>query len=280
MSARTRRTVAAWLLLAIALTAAACGSSEEPIATIDWSHTRPLSGQVKDGAVQVAAPSIGGTFPLATVENPDVPSEGYAVIGEVRYEGVQGRAFLEMWSGFADGGRYFSRTLASEGPQGWLSGSSEWRGFELPFYLDGAPAPERLEIGIVLPGAGTVEVGRLELVPLGSGRGGWWSDRAGGFVGGIGGAVIGILGGLIGWLVARRKARAFTLGAMRFFVAFGVVLIGVGVAALATSQPYGVTYPIVLSGVILVVVFGALLPGARRAYADHELRRMRALDQS
>jgi hypothetical protein len=49
--------------------------------------------------------------------------------------------------------------------------------------------------------------------------------------------------------------------------------------AVATSQPYGVAYPILLMGVILVVVFGGLLPVAKRAYADHELRRIRALDQ-
>ena len=279
MSARMRRTVAAMCLVtALALTA--CGASDEPVTTIDWSKTEPLSGQVSDGTVRITSSASGGAFPLATVEEPDVPAEGYVVVGEVRYEGVVGRAFLEMWSEFSDGGRYFSRTLAAEGPQAWMSGSSDWRRFELPFFLEGGPAPERITVGVVLPGAGNVDLGRLELLPLGSAKGAWWSDRTGGLIGGIGGGLIGVLGALIGWLGSRRRARTLVLGAMKAGVALGVLLLATGVAALAASQPYGVTYPMLLSGGILVAVFGGLLPGTRRAYADHELRRMRALDQS
>lgn len=266
------------LVTALALTA--CASSDEPIASIDWSQTEPFSGHVSDGAVRITASTSGGAFPLATVEGPDVPEDGYAVVGEVRYEGVVGRAFLEMWSEFPDGGRYFSRTLDADGPRAWISGSSDWRRFELPFFLEGGPAPERITVGVVLPGAGNVDLGRLELLPLGSAEGAWWSDRTSGLIGGIGGGVIGILGGLIGWLGARRRARTLVLGAMKAGVVLGVLLLAAGMAALLTSQPYGVMYPMLLSGVILVAVFGGLLPGTRRAYADHELRRMRALDQS
>ncbi len=277
MNAKKRRALAVGLL-ALAVAGSGCGSAEEPITRIEWSRTEPLSGHVQDGAVRVSAPVTGATFPLATLEGPQVPSDGYAVLGEVRYESVSGRGFLEMWSEFADGGRYFSRTLASEGPQASLSGSSDWRAFELPFYLEGGPTPVRLDIAVVLPGSGTVEVGSLQLVPLGRARG-WWSERAGGLAGGVGGALIGIFGGLIGWLVSRRRARAFVLRAMSIAVAIGVVLLGVGVAGLIGSQPYAVVYPSLLSGAILVVVFGGLLPTVRRAYADHELRRMHALDQ-
>jgi hypothetical protein len=227
----------------------------------------------------VSAPASGGTFPLGTIEQPQVPADGYAVVGRIRYEGVEGQGFLEMWSEFADGSRYFSRTLAGEGPEALLSGSSGWRDFELPFFLDGAPPPRGLEIGVVLPGAGTVEVGPLDLVSLGAGDGAWWSDRTAGLAGGIAGSVIGIFGALIGWLVSRGRARSFTLGAMRAGVAFGVALLLLGAVAVAVSQPYAVVYPTLLSGVILVAVFGGLLPTARRAYAEHELRRMRALDQ-
>lgn len=265
---------------ALALGASACGRGGDPIATIDWSMTAPRSGQVRDGAVLVSAPASGGIFPLGTIENPEVPSDGYAVVGRVRYEGVEGHAYLEMWSVFADGERYFSRTLAERGPQARLSGTSAWRAFELPFHLDGAPTPEGLEIGIVLPGAGTVEVGSLELVSLAGAGGAWWSDRTAGLVGGIGGSLIGILGAVIGWLVSRGRARSFTLGAMKAGVGLGVVLLAIGALAVGVSQPYAVVYPMFLSGVILVAVFGGLLPTARRAYAEQELRRMRALDQA
>ena len=280
MSGRALKALLVAVLGGLAPLASACGGDAQPIARVDWrvSTGAAASGSVRDDALEVRASSAGAALPITVIEKPAVGGEGYAVRGNVQYDGVQGQGFLEMWSVFPDGSRYFSRTLAEQGPQGTLSGSSDWRPFELPFHLDGGPPPERLEIGIVLPGSGTVEIGPLELVSLDASQGAWWSDRAGGLVGGIVGSAIGVLGGILGWLVARRRARAFTLGAMKAAVAAGALLLGVGAVALATSQPYGVTYPILLAGVILVGVFGGLLPGARRAYADHELRRIRALD--
>jgi hypothetical protein len=185
-----------------------------------------------------------------------------------------------MWSEFGHGERYFSRTLAEEGPQASFTGSSDWRTFELPFLLEGGASPVRLEIDVVLPGAGTVELGPIEIVPLSGAAEAWWSDRAAGFVGGTLGAAIGIFGALIGWLVARRRARGFVLAAMKVCVMIGAMCIAVGLAALGMSQPYAVVYPLVLTGTILAVVFGGLFSGAKRAYADRELRRMRAMDQA
>jgi hypothetical protein len=210
----------------------------------------------------------------------DVAEEGYVVTGEVRYEGVQGQGFLEMWSVFAGGGRYFSRTMDPSGPMGILTGSSDWRAFALPFYLNGVAPPERLEINVVLPGTGTVSVrnlrlGGLETIP----HAGWWSDRTAGLVGGIAGGVIGIFGALTGWLVSRRRARNFTLAAMAIAAGFGVILLAAGAVALATSQPYGTWFPLLLTGSILAVVFGVNRPKAQRAYAEAELRRMQARDR-
>jgi len=280
MRAQARRAVVAVTLSGLALLGSACGGGAQPIARIDWREGGSAAGSISGDALAVQAASTGGVFPLTVIEDPGVGGEGYVVRGRVRYDGVEGQGFLEMWSVFPDGGRYYSRTLAEQGPQGRLSGSSDWRPFELPFHLDGGPPPERLEIGIVLPGSGTVEIGPLELVPLEASQGAWWSDRTGGLVGGIVGSAIGILGAILGWLVFRRRARTFTLGAMRSAVAAGALLLCVGAVAVATSQPYGVAYPILLAGVILVGVFGGSLRGAKRAYADHELRRIRALDQA
>lgn len=279
MNVSTHRTLAAASLIATALITSACEHESEPIATIDWSRTIPERGQVIDGAVRVTAPAEGGTFPLATVERPAVPADGYRISGEVRYEGVEGEAFLEMWSTFPDGERYFSRTQG-EGPQEPMSGASGWRPVELPFVLSGGQGPVRIAIDVVLPGAGTVDVGELEVLPLSSDGGAWWSERTAGLVGGIGGAFIGTLGGLIGWLSSRGRARAFVLGAMRAAVVIGVALLAVAGVAILSSQPYTVVYPIAMAGVILAVVFGGVLPGVQRSYAARELQRMRALDQS
>ncbi|HMP77745.1 MAG TPA: hypothetical protein PKE12_15725 [Kiritimatiellia bacterium] len=110
------------------------------------------------------------TESLAVMEKPDIQSARYAVVGEVAYQDVDGVAYLEMWNHFANGGAYFSRTLADSGPMGKLSGTSPKRAFLLPFQNEeGAPAPVRLEINVVLPGRGSVDVGPLRLIEY-SGR--------------------------------------------------------------------------------------------------------------
>jgi hypothetical protein len=218
---------------------------------VDWNQTAPLSGRVVDGAVEVTSSGTGGTFPLVAIDEPAIATDEYAVTGRIRYRGVAGVGFLEMWSVFPDGGRYFSRTLANDGPQARISGESGWRDLELPFYLNGSERPVRLELGLVLPGAGRVWIGPLELTSPGATSSAWWSDRMGGLLGGIGGSLLAIAGG--GLLVA-------------------------GAVALAMSQPYAVYFPLILGGIILVGVFGPGSRRARRAYEDVELRKMRAMD--
>jgi hypothetical protein len=257
------------------------GGGTGPLAEVRWDETPPASGRVVDGAVEITGSDVGGTFPLATIRAPEVSGDGYAIVGDIRYERVSEPAYLEMWSVFPDGGRYFSRTLGTEGPMAALVGDSGWRRFELPFYLEGATStPSHLELNAVLPSTGRVWVGPLRLVALGetSGSGAWWTDRTAGLVGGIGGAVVGILGGMIGTFASRGRARRLVLGTMVGLVALGAVLLVAGVVALVASQPYGVTGSLFIGGVVLVVVVGSMIPTVKRAYAQVELWRMKALD--
>ena len=276
---RTRMAIAAVLATVAVLSSAAAAFAQEPIRTIDWTTTAPASGVVVDGAVRVMSTS-GGTFPLTAIDVPDLGTTGYEVRGQVRYQTVAGTSYLEMWSVFPDGGRYFSRTLATEGPMAALSGTSGWRAFELPFELDGASPPKRLEINVVLAGTGTVDVGRLELVaiPAAATDDGWLSAREVGVVGAIAGSTIGLFGALIGVLVGRRRARGFVLPAMAAAAVAGVALIILAGLALLVGQPGSVAYVFFLPGLILALGCGLGLPRVRRAYAEAELRRMRALD--
>jgi len=98
---------------------------------------------------------------LLKIENPGISSQLYALSGEVRYQRVQGDGFLEMWNIFPPakpGGaeaQYFSRTLSPSGEMGKITGSSDWRTFNLPFNAMGAASrPSRLEANLILPGAG------------------------------------------------------------------------------------------------------------------------------
>ncbi len=275
-----RRLLATMAAVGIIVALAAPALAQEPVLVIDWSKTTPASGRFVDGAVEITADSRGGAFPLASVQPPDLGRTGYAIRGQVRYGNVVGQGYLEMWSTFADGRRFFSRTLEADGAAATLTGSSGWRTFELPFVLQGAPSPARLEINVVLPSSGTVSVGPLMLVRLDAqATTGLSGERAVGLVGAVLGSTLGVLGGLIGWLVSRRRARTFVLGSMTAIAALGIVFIAAGVLTALSGSSWSVVMLLVLAGVVMATAFGLGLPTARRAYVDAELRRMRALDE-
>jgi hypothetical protein len=282
----SRRTTVALALATLALLATGTGTvavAQEPAATVDWASRPPLSGEVVGGNARVTADAAGGSFPLATIDAPELGSVGYTVRGQVRYTDVVGQGYLEMWSVFADGSRYFSRTLANDGPMAALTGTADWRPFELPFSLDGAAGPERLEVNLVLSGAGTVEVSPLELVRLdaqASGVGAWLSDRSIGVAGALIGVAVGVFSAAIAWLVGQRRGRRFVLPAMTAAMAAGIGLVVISVVGWWTGQPPNVVLFALVAGFILAAVFGVSIPRTRRLYADAELRKMRAMDEA
>jgi len=282
----SRRPIVALAFAAVVLLATGTGTvavAQEPAATVDWASTPPLSGEVVGGNARVTADASGGTFPLATIDAPDLGTVGYTIRGQVRYTDVAGQGYLEMWSVFADGSRYFSRTLATEGPMAALTGTADWRPFELPFSLQGAAGPERLEVNVVLPGAGTVEVSPLELVRLdgaATGAGAWLSDRSIGVAGALIGVAVGVFSAAIAWLVGQRRGRRFVLPAMTAAMASGIGLVVISVVGWVSGQPPNVVLFVLVSGLIVATVFGVSIPRTRRLYADSELRKMRAMDEA
>jgi len=236
-------------------------------------------GAPDERTVEVRGPATQRVF---AVETPAVAGDSYAITGWVSYEGVEGDGYLEMWSEFADGSRYFSRTLDVAGPLAKLNGSSPGRAFTLPFFLaPDAPRPIRLEVDVVLPAGGHVVVRGLRFEPDASAPrtpGAWWSPKAGGWIGGLAGSAVGILGALIGTLCSLGRGRRFVLTGLVTIGISGLLLLAVGGAALALGQPYEVWYPLVLMGLLDPVLAFSLLPSARRRFEAVELRRMQALD--
>src|SRR4029450_2627739 len=103
---------------------------------------------------------------LWTLDAPGVTKPVHALRGTVQYRDVRGAGYLEMWTWYGDQERYFSRTLATEGPLRNLTGSSERRPFALPFFGAEGRHPTRIDVNLVLPGAGRVELGGMTLVEL------------------------------------------------------------------------------------------------------------------
>jgi hypothetical protein len=287
-----RVAIAASLVLAATL-----ASAEETLARISWGalkrEGRLATGEVRAGAGDspaevlrlVGSAGQPTSLPLATLDGSPVTRPHYALAGRVRHEAVAGQAYLEMWSVFASGERYFSRTLATSGPSRSLHGTSRWRPFLLPFRSEpGRAAPRQLELNAVLPGGGTVELGDVRLVQYAAGEdpftpmGAWWNDRTAGLVGAAYGSIVGCLGGLMGLLVSLGRGRSFVLASLKALAGLGVVSLAAGVAALLLRQPYGVYYPLLLSGAISAAMPFWALPLARRRYQEAELRRVRARD--
>ena len=241
--------------------------------------------------ITVTATAAGKQHLLFELPEPGISASVYALKGMVRYDNVEGVAFLQMDSYFGEKGTFFSKSLAPSGPLGNISGSADWRPFVLPFYAtggeqaDGAPlVPEKLTLSLYLPGSGTVSIRDVALFQYAPGEdplqasGQWFSNRSAGMFGGIGGGLLGVWGALISVLSARGKARAFVLGSANLLVAIGIASLIGGVVALATSQPYAVYYTLLLIGVIVTAVVGKLRSTLAARYEQLELQRMQAMD--
>jgi hypothetical protein len=288
-----RKLLSAVMLCALLDTALA----EQAVREFSWPELK-AAGRSKAG--EVAPRGMGGdagslvlsnasarpaTVELLVIDQPGITASVYALRGRIRYEGVEGTGYLEMWNHFADGSAYFSRTLAGQGPMAALSGTSGWRDLALPFSAAGtSKRPARLVVNLVLPGKGKVWIGPLKLVqyeeredPLAV-SGAWWTDRQGGLFGGIAGSLVGLAGALVGMLCMRGRGRAAAMAVMTALTVLGALALIFGIVAAGLGQPYGVHYPLLLGGGLGLMLFGGLRPIIRRRYAEIEMRRMSAAD--
>lgn len=221
---------------------------------------------------------------LLEVPDPGISLPVYALKGMVRYDNVRGDGFLQLDSHFGEAGTFFTKGLATAGPLGKLSGSSDWRPFVLPFFANSGEQPDKLALSLILPGAGMVSIRDIALYQYASGEdplqaaGLWFSGRSAGLFGGIGGALIGLWGALIGVLSSRGKARHFVLGSANVLLVIGIASLAGGVVAIGAGQPYSVYYPLLLIGIILVVVFGKMRGYLSAQYEQLELKRMQSMD--
>lgn len=283
-------------LVALAAPVALGDSTERVVQKISW-QAEQKAGRLLAGEVRVApgqepaewlvishadGPKL---FPLLEIAHPGVNPPGYLVRGKIRYEGVQGDGFVEMWSHLPDGSAYFTRTLGEMGPMAKLTGTSTWRDMALPFSLQidektSAPGPNKLVLNLFLPGPGKVELGPWELIqlPAGAKSAAWWPDSTGGWIGGILGSLIGFLGATIAIGSKLGLSRNLSLSLAGVAIGLGALLLVTGFIALLLGQPYAVYYPLLLVGLLGVVILCIMVPTILARARQRELRRMQALD--
>lgn len=250
------------------------------------------AGELIDEDTLTVEATLGQQFqPLIEISDPGISSAVYALKGEIRYENVQGDGFLQMDNHFGARGTFFTKSLASAGPLGKISGNSDWRIFVLPFYADSddqaggtSLLPEQLSLGLYLPGSGTVSIRGVGLYQYASGEdplqstGQWISNHNAILLAAIGGGLIGLWGAMIGVASSRGKARSFVLGSAKALLLIGFASLGGGMAAIAADQSYAVYYPLLLIGIILVAVIGKLRGTLSARYEQLELKRMQSMD--
>jgi hypothetical protein len=157
-----------------------------------------------------------------------------------------------------------------------IRGTSDWRPAHFVVVRDALEGlPTKLELHLILQSHGTIYIRPIRIYGV---AGSWWTSEQAGLIGGIGGALIGCFGGLIGLLAGKGKARNFVLGAVKFSIALGILLIIGGLVAMTLKQPYAVWYALLLPGVILVLVFSLNLHSIQRRYDELEIRRMTSVD--
>jgi hypothetical protein len=109
----------------------------------------------------------------------------------------------------------------------------------------------------------------------------WFDGQTAGMIGGWLGTCVGICGGIVGTIgslcICKGWKRLF-YSIYGIVILFSVILLGIGLAALAVKQPYHVWYCFLLPGGLGTLIFSGLFPFARRRIAEYELRKSQAKD--
>ncbi len=102
---------------------------------------------------------------LFEVQNPEVEQCLVTYRAKMKTEGLQGRAFLEMWCRLPGRGEFFSKGFHQA-----VKGSTNWASYEIPFYLKKGQTPDLIKLNLAVEGAGKIWIKDIELLrtPLSS----------------------------------------------------------------------------------------------------------------
>lgn len=99
------------------------------------------------------------TLRLFEVPEPGVDQCLVIYRAKLRTEGLEGKAYLEMWCRFPGKGEFFSRGL-----QNPVSGSNNWASYETPFFLKKGEKPDLIKLNLVVKGTGKIWIKDVEVL--------------------------------------------------------------------------------------------------------------------
>jgi hypothetical protein len=119
---------------------------------IDESNVAVDSTVSNDGTASLKiTASDPTTIRLFEIGDVDVENAKIVYRAMLRTQKLSGKAYLEMWVHFKDGGEYFSRGLDRT-----ITGTTNWMTMEIMFILEKGQNPDNVKLNLVIDGKGTV----------------------------------------------------------------------------------------------------------------------------
>lgn len=101
------------------------------------------------------------TVPLFEVRDLQIEDAALIYQADLQSEGLDGKAYLEMWLRFPGRGEFFSRGLDRT-----VTGTMSWMTVGTPFFLQKGQRPDLIRLNLVVEGKGTVWVDNVRLLRL------------------------------------------------------------------------------------------------------------------
>ncbi len=122
---------------------------------LDKSVSSDGNGSIK---IETAGPV---TIPLFNIDDVRIDDTQLIYEAQIKSEGLNGQAYLEMWCVFKDKGEFFSRGFDSA-----IAGTTDWQTLRTVFLLRKGEIPDQIKLNIIINGIGTVWIDDIHLSKL------------------------------------------------------------------------------------------------------------------
>lgn len=99
------------------------------------------------------------TIHLFEVQDPGVEQCMLTYRAQLKTEGVERKAYLEMWCRLPGRGEFFSKGLHNA-----VKGTNDWASYEIPFYLKRGQKADLLKLDFTVEGTGTIWIKDVQLL--------------------------------------------------------------------------------------------------------------------